>query len=39
MNNKIHGRGVLIIPREKYLYYGYFKNGERDGFGREFYNE
>jgi len=32
----MHGKGILFIPKTRYLYYGFFKNNKRDGFGREF---
>lgn len=29
----------MFIPTLKYLSYGFYKNGEKHGFCREFYNE
>ena len=36
---EMHGRGVLFMPKTKYLYYGFFAGDQRHGFGREFYDE
>lgn len=35
----MHGKGILFVPKDKYIYYGYFQRDEKHGFGREFYDE
>lgn len=37
--NQMHGKGVLFIAKQKYLYYGFFRANEKHGYGREFYDE
>ena len=36
--NERHGRGILIISKEK-LYYGYWENDKMNGFGKQIYYE
>jgi len=40
-NNKgeKHGKGILFIEKEKYIYYGFFANDKKHGFGKEFYDQ
>ena len=35
---KRHGRGILLINREK-IFYGYWKNDKINGFGKQIYSE
>ena len=34
-----HGKGILFIPGQNLLYYGFFKDNKKHGFGRCFYDE
>ena len=34
-----HGKGILFNEKEKYLYYGFWANDQKHGFGKEFYDQ
>jgi len=38
-SNRMHGKGILYVSKDNYLYYGHFKADMKHGFGKEFYSE